>query len=586
MTMLTLRSIAAALLVAVAAVLPARAELTRIGPEVGIATDPFPRARMDPAVSMDTAGGFVVVWQSYGPTPDGSGTGVLGRRFDAASAPLGPQFLVNSYTTGSQFAPAIAGDASGRFTVSWTSGSYSTIGAFVQPFDASGSPIGPEAQANTFTPGQQRATSVAMDAAGNFVVVWESATYAGPTQDGDGPGIFAQRYDGTGTRVGGEFQVNTYTTGNQFSAAVAMDSSGGFVVAWTSGTYYNNAPDGSGYGVFARRFASTGTPLGGEFQVNTYTTGNQEQPAVAVAPDGTFVVVWESGDYYGPTQDGSRFGIFGRRFDATGTALGPDFQVNTYTTGSQADPALAMDAAGNFVVAWESDYYSQNGIFAQHFTGGLPDGPEFQVSTPTTAFPDAPAVAAGADGRFVFAWNNRTRFSSTLIAQRFRAIGPRRIIVGSKLRLDDDADATLRRLLVRSADAGIVLGDGNGSEDDPTLSGGHLRVRSATFDDTYELPAANWQTIGPPGANLGYVYRDPFLFAGPVTAVKIRTGQRLRIWAKGSQLGHTLATNPYPVTVTLEIGEFGHRYCMTFGGVGAFKPGRRFRAHGAPAACP
>jgi hypothetical protein len=33
---------------------------------------------------------------------------------------------------------------------------------------------------------------------------------------------------------------------------------------------------------------------GGEFQVNTYTTGSQSDPAVAAAADGAFVVVWES----------------------------------------------------------------------------------------------------------------------------------------------------------------------------------------------------------------------------------------------------------------------------------------------------
>lgn len=68
--------------------------------------------------------------------------------------------------------------------------------------------------------------------------------------------------------------------------------------------------------------------------------------------------------------------------------------------------------------------------------------------------------------------------------------------------------------------------------------------------------------------------------------MKVRAGQRLRVWAKGSQLGQTLASNPYPVRVILQTGDLGHRYCMTFGGVAAFKPGRTFLAHGAPAACP
>jgi uncharacterized membrane protein len=33
---------------------------------------------------------------------------------------------------------------------------------------------------------------------------------------------------------------------------------------------------------------------------------------------------------------------------------GAEFQVNTYTTDHQTSPAVAADAAGNFVVVWES----------------------------------------------------------------------------------------------------------------------------------------------------------------------------------------------------------------------------------------
>ena len=36
------------------------------------------------------------------------------------------------------------------------------------------------------------------------------------------------------------------------------------------------------------------TPVGGEFQVNSYTTSFQRIPSVAVDADGDFVVVWES----------------------------------------------------------------------------------------------------------------------------------------------------------------------------------------------------------------------------------------------------------------------------------------------------
>jgi hypothetical protein len=59
--------------------------------------------------------------------------------------------------------------------------------------------------------------------------------------------------------------VNVYTTGDQWSPAVARGGDGNFVVVWSG------YKDGSGYGIFARRFDSSGAPLGGELQVTTHT---------------------------------------------------------------------------------------------------------------------------------------------------------------------------------------------------------------------------------------------------------------------------------------------------------------------------
>ena len=135
--------------------------------------------------------------------------------------------------------------------------------------------------------------------------------------------------------------MNTYTTGPQSTPAVASDGLGNFVVAWQSG-YYGISQDGNGAGVFARRFDNTGVPAGPEFQVNTYTTGQQLAPAVSSDPLGNFVVVWQSGTY-GTGQDGSQAGVFGRLFDASGAPLGGEFQANTYTTGQQGGPSVASD---------------------------------------------------------------------------------------------------------------------------------------------------------------------------------------------------------------------------------------------------
>ena len=82
--------------------------------------------------------------------------------------------------------------------------------------------------------------------------------------------IYARLYHADGTPRTGEFRVNTYTTDNQVDASVAMDAAGDFVVAWQS-----YGQDGSGYGIYAQRYNAAGVAQGSEFQVNTYTTGNQ-----------------------------------------------------------------------------------------------------------------------------------------------------------------------------------------------------------------------------------------------------------------------------------------------------------------------
>ncbi len=83
-----------------------------------------------------------------------------------------------------------------------------------------------------------------MDADGDFVVTWVS-----DGQDGSGWGIYAQRYNAAGVAEGAEFLVNTVTSSNQSSPAIAMDADGGFVVTWQS-----FVQDGSGYGIYAQRY--------------------------------------------------------------------------------------------------------------------------------------------------------------------------------------------------------------------------------------------------------------------------------------------------------------------------------------------
>ena len=237
-------------------------------------------------------------------------------------------------------------------------------------------PLGPEFQVNTYTRYNQMRPAVATDASGNFVVVWQTFGQDGGGGYGGGASVVLRRFLASGAPLSAEARVNSYTTGSQFFPAVASAPTGRFVVVWDS--WGRTAAD---YGVFGRRYDDAGAP-GPEFRVNTYTTGYQFVPAVAMDASGNFVVVWE-----GWAQDGGYPGIFGQRYDAAGAPQGPEFRVNSYTTGFQRYPSVGMDATGNFVVAWVDEQQEGDpGIFAQRYdAAGVPQGGEFRVHSYVTS---------------------------------------------------------------------------------------------------------------------------------------------------------------------------------------------------------
>jgi hypothetical protein len=213
-------------------------------------------------------------------------------------------------------------------------------------------------------------------------------------------GVFGQRFDGSGGPVGAEFKVNTHTPYFQYSPSIASDRDGNFLVVWAS-----SAQDGSSSGVYGQLYEASGSPRGGEFRINAYTTSMQfpvAASAAAMEERGNFVVTW-----YSSGQDGDNLGVFGRRFDFNGAPRGAEFQANTYTTSIQVIPVVASDPSGNFIVAWHSADADSVGIFAQRY-GGL--------------FPAALAVDDGANDvvevgdsfTMVTAWRNHTGASQAL----------------------------------------------------------------------------------------------------------------------------------------------------------------------------
>ncbi|MBK7997675.1 MAG: immunoglobulin domain-containing protein [Verrucomicrobia bacterium] len=227
--------------------------------------------------------------------------------------------------------------------------------------------------------GSQQAVS--FDSSGNLVFVWTSTG-----QDfSSSKGVYARRIAFDGTALTGELAVNVTTTGNQSQASVASDDAGNFVVTWTS-----DGQDGSGTGVFVRRFAADGTALTGEIAVNTTTNGAQGNSVIALnRRSGGFLVAWEG------QGEGDADGIFYRRFAADASPQdGVEQRANRIDSGTEQNPSVAMGEAGDFVIAFEVN----SDIHLQRFdSSGTYQGSATQVDELLVAA-SVPAVAMAANG--------------------------------------------------------------------------------------------------------------------------------------------------------------------------------------------
>lgn len=343
--------------------------------------------QVHPQTAALAGGGYVITWMSDG--QDGSGYGVYARVMAANGVPVGDTFRVNTTTTGAQDHAQVTGLADGGFVVVWDSyGSPEDVVYDVhgQRFNASGQAVGSEFIVNSpYRWDPQWFPAVTATSDGGFVAAWSSFF-----QDRDDYAIVAQRFDAQGAMVGDQFIVNSDARGEQTgpfllttrgnaAAQQALDQASqdpnapqqaqadptaqdGFWCVWRS-----LVQDGSGWGIFARRYATDGTPQGDQFQVNTHTDGNQLYPNAIQLADGSLVIAWNSDD-----SAGNHTGIWARKFSVLGEPQGAEFQLNTSANtynlfnGSGTDVVsgqrhinLLALADGGFMGAWNA--WNQDG---------------------------------------------------------------------------------------------------------------------------------------------------------------------------------------------------------------------------------
>ncbi len=346
-----------------------------------------------PALAMNKYGYIVSCWIDY---RDGN-PAIYAQRFNYLGFPSKENFLVNeNIGMGTHWYPDVAIDNEGQFIIVWDDMRNGSFDIYAQRYDGSGNPIGANFRVDDDVTNEgQRNPAVAMDGLGYFVVVWQDSRTGSWEING-------QYFDWFGNKVGEYFTVNENTDMAQTTPAIAMNQNGNFVVVWQ---------DGRNYGVFDvyfQRYDSTGTAIGGNVEVSTHTgqESGAYSPRVALLENGTYMIVWEYGtprsvwgriyDWNGEPRtdifrvnaietichfsdvhtvpgnlfvvawdamlDDDEYKIVSRAFDSNGNSPGPEITICD-AEGNQSHPAVAVDNRANFVFVWEDDRNGQPDIY-------------------------------------------------------------------------------------------------------------------------------------------------------------------------------------------------------------------------------
>jgi hypothetical protein len=372
----------------------------------------------------------------------------------------------------------------------------------------SATPLGTEFLINQSVAGTHQTTahptrSVAVNPTnGNYVVTWTSVNANANGQSVSD--VYARLYSAAGTPLTGEFQVNPTSLENSVTPAVAMDGSGNFVITWAS----DNQNSSGNWGVYCRYYNSQGNPQGQPYAVASTAASDEQNPTIAMDAKGAFVIAWTSDRTGGPT-------VYAERFKNGGAPVGAAFRVNTTTAGNQSEPAAAMDANGDFVIAWLSNQNGGQQVFAQdyHADGGKV-GSETQVSTGGTNQQD-PAVAMDASGAYTVLWSSNQGLLF-------------RDIYGRQFKTDGNP------LAAEFPVASYLLGDSRWPSIDVGPGGNYLVSWSVNGEDALGTWGVYAQEMSPSGSLLGSPFPVNTTTAGDQQYSSVAAnaaGQAIIVWS-------------------------------------------------------
>jgi hypothetical protein len=193
--------------------------------------------------------------------------------------------------------------------------------------------------------------------------------------DGSGLGVSARKVDGTLSGALSTFRVNVQGTNDQENPRVALLKNNGAAFVWQGGK--------KGFQhIFARLLTPTNTWMTStDLVVSTFTNHYQINPAITVLNDSNIVVVWGS---LNQAASNSLQDVYGQILSPSGQKIGTNFLINQFTTYNQRTPSVAALTGGGFAVTWVSE---------QELAVGAPNQSDVDISPTQFAYPSVDIYA-------------------------------------------------------------------------------------------------------------------------------------------------------------------------------------------------
>jgi len=267
-------------------------------------------------------------------------------------------------------------------------------GAPGAPMGESGPELWVDGPLDTVVGGTPVFPDAAADHRGQQVFVWDDNP---SDNDQSGIDVFMRVFDPSGDSLVGPVKVNTTEENRQQFARVAIAPDGSFLVIWQS-----FEPVGGGVfhaNIRSRAFDSDGQPVQSEQALGTTNLQTEAHADVTALTGGAYVAVWET---YNP--DSGDYSIQGRMVGADGVPTGSQFQVPSLVTGTiEQYPSATGLADGGFLATWAGGQIKAR----QFMSDGTPVGDDFQVNSVVfLAGRDQTDVATNDDGRVLVVWRD------------------------------------------------------------------------------------------------------------------------------------------------------------------------------------